>query len=72
MEYLKILPREDGVPFTKDCCLSDFTYYLSSERIEDGCVYYQEKPTANDDIIFKFHNWQIIRVKGSSVNVKIE
>ena len=72
VEYLKILPREDGVPFTEDSCLSDFTYYSSSERDEDGCVYYQEKPTTNDDIIFKFHSCQIIRVKGSSVNVEIE
>lgn len=72
IEYLKILPREVGVPFTEDNCLSGFTYYSSSERDEDGCVQYQEKPTADDDIIFKFQSWQMIRVKGSSVNVLIE
>jgi hypothetical protein len=72
VEYLKILPREDSVPFTEYSCLSDLTYYLSSERDEDECVYYQEKPTSADDIIFKFQSQQIIRAKGSNVNVYIE
>ena len=34
VEYLKILPREDGVPFTEDSCLSDFTYYLSGQGMK--------------------------------------
>ena len=67
--FLKIVPRDNEMPFSEDTCLNDLTYYSSSEREEDECVYGQEKPTENDDIIFKFQSGQIIRAKGSEVKV---
>ena len=72
VEYLKVVPRDSETPFTEDNCLSDLTYYPSSERQEDDCVSYQESPTTDDDIIFKFQSEQMIRVKGSEISVSIE
>ena len=43
--FLKIVPRDNEMPFSEDTCLNDLTYYSSSEREEDECVYGQEKPT---------------------------
>lgn len=72
VEFLKIAPRDNEMPFSEDTCLSDLTYYSSSERDQDECVYEQEKPTENDDIIFKFQSGQVIRAKGSEIIVNIE
>lgn len=72
VEFLKIIPRNYKIPFSEDNCLNDLTYYLSSKRDEHECVYGQEKPTENDDIIFKFQGGQIIRAKGSEIKVSVE
>ncbi len=69
--FLKITPRASDAPFSEDTCLMDWTYYASSEREEDECSYEQEKPTENDDIIFKFQSGQIIRAKGREVKVTV-
>ena len=72
VEFLKIVPRANEMPFSEDTCLSDLTYYSSCERNQDECVYEQKTPTENDDIIFKFQSGQVIRTKGSEIIVDIE
>jgi hypothetical protein len=69
VEYLLILPRDPGYPFTEDSCLMDFTYFPSSDREENECVGSQELPNEDDDIIFKFQSQMVIRVKGERVDV---
>ena len=71
VEFLRVTPRDSEVPFSEDTCLMDWTYYSSLERDEEDCVCDQEKPTENDDIIFKFQSGQTIRAKGSSLKVTV-
>ena len=72
VEFLKVTPRDGGMPFSEDSCLSDLTYFPSSERENDECIQAQQKPNDGDDLIFKFQNEQIIRVKGSSAEVTVQ
>ena len=71
VDYLKVIPRNVDIPFTEDNCLIDLTYYPSSDRQDDESIVMKETPSDDDDLIFKFESDQIVRVKGSKIEVSI-
>ncbi|KAA9333735.1 hypothetical protein [Adhaeribacter soli] len=62
VNYLNITPRNPLSQTSEDTCLSDITFFPSSDRITNDSIIGQSMPHNKDDILYLFQNDQVIRV----------
>lgn len=72
VHYLLVHFEDQNYPLTESKTLMDLTYNPSCDRTEHNLVINQPEPTSDDDIIFKFQDESLIRVKGEKLELLVE
>jgi len=71
VSFLLITDMDKERDESNDTCLRDITFFASSHRNMNDSLVIQEKPNADDDLLYFFENEQIIRVGCASAKLLV-